>query len=243
MRIEVWSDVVCPFCYVGKRELQAALADFEHADEVEVVWKAFELDRTASAEGEDTAEHLMAKYGLSADEVAAQNDSIAERAAQVGLEFNWRSSKSTNTLDAHRLIKLAETEGKGDEATEAFMKAFFTDGELVSDHDTLVRVATGIGLDEARVREVLGGVEFAEQVHADESEAAGYGISGVPFFLFEGQWAVSGAQPAELFTQALDQVWAETHKPKFITLEGVDMGNQPAGGGSCGCGGCGCGAN
>ena len=96
---------------------------------------------------------------------------------------------------------------------------------------------------EAQVREVLGGVEFAEQVHADESEAAGYGISGVPFFLFEGQWAVSGAQPAELFTQALDQVWAETHKPKFITLEGVDMGNQPAGGGSCGCGGCGCGAN
>lgn len=241
MRIEVWSDVVCPFCYIGKRELQAALADFEHADQVDVVWKAFELDRTASTDGEDTTEHLMHKYGMSADQVAAQNDALAERAAQAGLEFNWRASKSTNTLDAHRLIKLAETEGKADEASEAFMKAFFTDGELVSDHETLVRVATGIGLDEARVREVLGGVEFAEQVHADQSEAAGYGITGVPFFLFEGQWAVSGAQPAELFGQALEQVWAETNKPKFITLEGFDMGNQDAGG-SCGCGGCGCGA-
>lgn len=239
MRIEVWSDVVCPFCYVGKRELAKALETFEHADEVEVIWKSFELEPNASKQGEDTAEHLMAKYGISAEQVAEQNDSLVERAAEVGLQFNWRESKSTNTLDAHRLIKLAETQGLGDQATERLMQAFFTDGELVSDHDVLVKIGTEIGLDEARVREVLGGIEFTEQVHADQQQASAYGISGVPFFLFDGEWAVSGAQPAELFSQALDQVWAETHKPRFITLgEEFDSG----GGGGCGCGGCGCGA-
>ncbi len=239
MRIEVWSDVVCPFCYIGKRELASALEHFDHADEVEVVWKAFELDPTASKQGEDATVHLMDKYGIDSEQVTLQNDALAERATEVGLQFNWRDAKVTNTLDAHRIIKLAESQGLAAEATEALMQAYFTDGELVSDPEVLVRLATGIGLDEARVREVLGGIEFTEQVRTDEQQASGYGISGVPFFLFDGQWAVSGAQPAELFAQALDQVWAETHKPQFITL-----GEQfdDAGGGSCGCGGCGCGA-
>lgn len=239
MRIEVWSDVVCPFCYVGKRELASALSEFEHADQVEVIWKSFELDRTAPAEGEELTEHLSAKYGMTAEQVAAQNDQLAARAAEVGLQFNWRDAKSTNTLDAHRLIKLAATQGLADEATERLMKAYFTDGELVSDHETLVRLGTEIGLDADRVREMLAGIEFTEEVHTDEQEAAGYGISGVPFFLFEGQWAVNGAQPAELFSQALSQVWDETHKPQFITLGEEFSG----GGGGCGCGGCGCGAN
>lgn len=240
MRIEVWSDVVCPFCYIGKRELAAALDQFEHADKVEVVWKSFELDPTAAKDAEDTAQHLMAKYGIDEAQVTAQNDALAERASEVGLTFNWRESKSTNTLDAHRLIKLAESQGLGDQATERLMQAFFTDGDVVSDHDVLVKVGTEIGLDEARVREMLDGMEFTEQVRTDEQQAAGYGISGVPFFLFEGQWAVSGAQPAEFFSQALDQVWAETHKPRFITL-GEEF-DTAGGGGCCGGGGCGCGA-
>lgn len=235
MRIEVWSDVICPFCYVGKRELAKALSQFSHADKVEVIWKSFELDRTAAAEPEDLVEHLMAKYAMSAEQVAAQNDQLAERAAEVGLEFNWRDAKSVNTLDAHRVIKLAATQGLADEATDRLMKAYFTDGEVISDQEVLVRIATEIGLDEARVREVLAGVEFAEEVHADEQEAAGYGISGVPFFLFEGQWAVSGAQPAELFGQALEQVWAETNKPRLITLGEEFQGGGGCGGGSCGC--------
>lgn len=241
MRIEVWSDVVCPFCYVGKRELASALGDFEYADQVEVVWKAFELDAAAPAEGADATEHLMTKYGISAEQVAAQNDQLAARAQEVGLQFNWQASKSANTLDAHRLIKLAETAGLADEATDKVMSAFFTDGELVSDHQVLTRIGSEIGLDEARVREMLAGVEFTEQVRADQQEAAGYGISGVPFFLFDGQWAVTGAQSAELFGQALEQVWQETHKPRLITL-GEEFATAGAGGGGCGCGGCGCGA-
>lgn len=237
MRIEVWSDVVCPFCYVGKRELAAALADFEHSDEVEVVWRAFELDPDAPAEGQDATELLMHKYQLNPAQVAAQNEQLAARAAEVGLTYNWRQSKSANTLDAHRLIKLAGTESLAEQATEQLMQAFFTDGLVVSDHEVLVRIGTEIGLDAERVRNLLAGVEFAEEVHIDQSRASRYGIQGVPFFLIDGQWAVSGAQPADLFRQALDQVWDETHRPQFITL------GETSGGGGCGCGSCGCGAN
>lgn len=236
MRIEVWTDVVCPFCYVGKRELANALSDFEHADQVEVVWKAFELDPNASANGQDATQHLMDKYGLSAAQSAAQNDQLATRAAEVGLNFNWRESKVTNTLDAHRLVKLAETQGLGGVATDRVMKAFFTDGSLVSDHEVLTRLGGEIGLQEDRVREVLEGVEFIEEVHRDEQEAAGYGISGVPFFVFEGQWAINGAQPAELFSEALDEVWQEIQRPRLINFAEESVG------GGCGCGGCGCGA-
>ncbi|MGB3954532.1 MAG: DsbA family oxidoreductase [Brooklawnia sp.] len=238
MRIEVWTDVVCPFCYIGKRELQTALAGFEHSDEVDVVWRAFELDPDAPAEGQDTTGLLMDKYQMSSAQVAAQNEQLAARAAEVGLTYNWRQSKSANTLDAHRLVKLADTEGLAEQATERLMQAYFTDGLVVSDHDVLVRIGTGIGLAADRVRDLLNGVEFAEEVHTDQSQASQYGIQGVPFFLIDGQWAVSGAHPAELFQQALDQVWDETHRPQFITL-----GEVSGGAGGCGCGSCGCGAN
>lgn len=238
MRIEVWTDVVCPFCYIGKRELQTALAGFEHSDEVDVVWRAFELDPDAPAEGQDTTGLLMDKYQMSSAQVAAQNEQLAARAAEVGLTYNWRQSKSANTLDAHRLVKLADSEGLAEQATERLMQAYFTDGMVVSDHDVLVRIGTEVGLATDRVRDLLDGVEFAEEVHTDQSQASQYGIQGVPFFLIDGQWAVSGAHPAELFQQALDQVWDETHRPQFITL-----GDVSGGGGGCGCGGCGCGAN
>ncbi len=238
MRIEVWTDVVCPFCYIGKRELQTALAGFEHSDEVDVVWRAFQLDPDAPAEGQDTTGLLMAKYQMSSAQVAAQNEQLAARAAEVGLTYNWRQSKSANTLDAHRLVKLADSEGLAEQATERLMQAYFTDGLVVSDHDVLVRIGTEVGLAADRVRDLLDGVEFAEEVHTDQSQASQYGIQGVPFFLIDGQWAVSGAHPAELFQQALDQVWDETHRPQFITL-----GDVSGGGGGCGCGGCGCGAN
>ncbi len=235
MLIEVWTDVVCPFCYVGKRELASALEDFAYADEVEVVFKSFELDQSAAIEGEEVTEHLMRKYGLSPAQVAAQNEQLAARAAEAGLTFNWRQARSANTLDAHRLIKLAGTQGLADQATDLLMKAFFTDGQVVSDRDVLVGIGAELGLDGDRVEQLLDRVEFAEEVHADQAEAGRYGITGVPFFLFEGQWAVSGAQPAELFLDALEQVWAETHQAQFITMgEGS--------GGSCGCGGCGCGS-
>ena len=158
MRIEVWTDVVCPFCYIGKRELQTALAGFEHSDEVDVVWRAFELDPDAPAEGQDTTGLLMDKYQMSSAQVAAQNEQLAARAAEVGLTYNWRQSKSANTLDAHRLVKLADTEGLAEQATERLMQAYFTDGLVVSDHDVLVRIGTGIGLAADRVRDLLNGV-------------------------------------------------------------------------------------
>lgn len=235
MLIEVWTDVVCPFCYIGKRELASALEDFAYADEVEVVFKSFELDPSAASEGEDGTEHMMRKYSLSSAQVAAQNEQLAARAAEVGLTFNWRQAKSANTLDAHRLIKLAGTQGLADQATDLLMKAYFTDGLVVSDRDVLMAIGTQLGLDTDRVRQLLEGVEFAEEAHTDQAEAVRYGITGVPFFLFEGQWAVSGAQPAEFFLEALEQVWAETHQAQFITV-GEERG------GGCGCGSCSCGS-
>lgn len=240
MRIEVWSDVVCPFCYIGKRELEAALADFEHADKVEVVYRSFELDPEAATTGEPLVEHLASKYSMTPEQVTSQNDQLAARAADIGLEFNWQQARTSNTLDAHRLVKLAETEGLAAQATERLMNAYFTDAEVVSDHDTLVRVGTEIGLDAERVRAMLGTTEYAEEVRADQQQAMGYGIQGVPFFLFEGQWAVSGAQPAEMFSEALQTVWDETTRPQLITIGEEFSGG--GGGGSCGCGGCGCGA-
>ncbi|MFB9621241.1 DsbA family oxidoreductase [Brooklawnia cerclae] len=241
MRIEVWSDVICPFCYIGKAELTKALATFAHADEVDVVYRSFELDPQAPRTGQDPVASLADKYGMSREQVAANNDQVAARAGSVGLAFDWAASKPTNTFDAHRIVKLAETENKSTEVVDALMKAYFAEGELVSDHEVLVRIATDAGLDEARVRQVLDGIEFAEDVHTDEQEAAAYGATAVPFFLFDGQWAVTGAQPADMLGQALDQVWSETHKPRFITL-GAEFDNA---GGGCGCGGgsCGCGAH
>lgn len=241
MRIEVWTDVVCPYCYVAKHELAKALAGFEHAEAVEVVWKSLQLEDDASSEGVDATDFLVAKYGISVEDVITENEQLAVRAAELGLDYNWGDSLITNSLDAHRLVKLAETQGLADEANERFMRAYFTDGELLSDRDTLLRLGTEVGLDADRMTEVLDGVEFTEQVHTDMQQAAAYEIEGVPFFLFEGKWAVSGAQPAELFSEALRQVWDETHRPKLITL---GAGFEESAGGCCGGGGggCGCGA-
>lgn len=240
MRIEIWSDVVCPFCYIGRAELATALASFGHAGEVEVVDRAFELDPHAPRTAQDPIAGLADKYGMTRQEAMANNDRIAARARDIGLTFDWASSKPANTFDAHRVVKLAGAEGKSTAVVDALMTAYFAHGELVSDHDALVRIAAGAGLDQARVREVLSGIEFAEQVHTDEQEAAAYGATAVPFFLFEGQWAVTGAQSAQMLASALDQVWAETHKPRFITLGASP--DDAAGGCACGGGSCGCGA-
>lgn len=238
MRIDIWSDVVCPFCYIGRRRLEAALERFEHRDEVRIVWRSFELDPTTTA-GENTpvVELMARKYRMSAGQAEAQNAALAQQAESVGLTFNWAEAKNANTFDAHRLVHLAAMRGDetADELEQRLMRAYFTEGRAVDSHDVLVEVAVEAGLDEAEVRAVLAGDRFAEEVRSDEEAARQLGITGVPFFVVAEKFAVSGAQPVEVFVQALEQGWdhSRPHPFEMVVGEGIE-----AGGPACGPEGC-----
>lgn len=210
MKIEVWSDFVCPFCYVGKRILENALEKFEHSDDVEVTFKSYELDPTSvSDKSVHFEEELAKKKNMSLDNIKEMNESIILRAKEVGLDYNFDNMKQTNTLDAHRLMKYAETQGKGDAYTERVLKAHFEESEFIGSQETLVRLATEVGLDESDSRGVLESGKYLDEVRADQSEATQLGVQGVPFFVINRKYAVSGAQPEELFLQTLEKVWAE----------------------------------
>ena len=208
MKVEIWSDVVCPWCYVGKRNLEAALAEFPHADEVEVEWRSFELDPTTPTRvGLSMDEVLERKYGMSADEAAGANRRMTDLAASVGLEYHLDRVQIGNTFDAHRLIHLAADSGVGGAMKERLLAAYFTEGRAVSDHATLVELATEVGLDPARVAEVLDGDEFATAVRSDEARAVELGSTGVPFFVVDGRLGIPGAQPPDVLLRLLTRVW------------------------------------
>jgi predicted DsbA family dithiol-disulfide isomerase len=210
MTVEIWSDVVCPWCYIGKRRFEAALEAFEHADEVTVMWRSFELDQEAPRQPEGTAaERLAAKYGMSVERAETLNAEMTERAAGEGLEFHFERARGGNTFDAHRLIHLAATYGHQAAAQERLMRAYFTDGEAIADPETLIRVITELGVEEAEARDVLATERFSDDVREDELLASQLGIQGVPFFVFDRKLGVSGAQPPEVLVQALQRAWDE----------------------------------
>jgi predicted DsbA family dithiol-disulfide isomerase len=212
MRIEVWSDVVCPWCYIGKRHLETALAAFPHRDEVQVTYRSFELDPTApEVPVETTVESLAKKFGTDvagARELMKRADGAAEAA---GLHFQHADAPHARTVDAHRLLHLALAEGRQAELKEALLAAYFVRAENVGDHDVLRTEAVGVGLDPARVDEVLATDEYADAVAADIDQARAYGAGGVPFFVVDQRYGLSGAQPTEVFSRLLDQAWAESH--------------------------------
>jgi predicted DsbA family dithiol-disulfide isomerase len=202
LTVEIWSDVVCPWCYVGKRRFEKALAGFEHRDDVEVVWRSFELDPNAPAEREHSgAEHLAAKYGMSLEQAERSNAQMTELAASEGLEYHLDRTRGGNSFDAHRLIHKAAGEGLQDAMKERLMRAYFTDGAAIGDPATLGRLADDLGV------EPLTGDEFGDAVREDEQLALRIGIQGVPFFVLGRRYGVSGAQPAELLLQALEKAW------------------------------------
>ena len=210
MKIEVWSDVVCPFCYVGKRRLEAALAEFPHREAVEVVWRSFELAPDAPAEtGEPLDAMLARKYGMDLAEARAANARVTAMAAEVGLEFRLDRARSGNTFDAHRLLHLAATRGLGGAAKERLLRAYFTEGRAVGVREELVALGVDVGLDEAEVRAALDGGAHADAVRADQHEARELGVQGVPFFVIDRRYAVSGAQPTSVFEDVLARAWAE----------------------------------
>ena len=218
MRVEIWSDVICPWCYIGKRQFEKALQDFEHRDQVDVVHRSFQLDPT-SPRGVtvDVTDMLADKYGMSPEQAVQMNRQMEERAAGVGLEYHLEGGRAGNTADAHRLVHLAAKHGLQDTIVEALYKAHFTDGRSIFDHDSLVRIVEEAGLDAAAARETLASTTFTADVEADQREARDLGANGVPFFVIDRRYGISGAQPPEAFTEALTRAWTDAH-PTLTTL-------------------------
>jgi predicted DsbA family dithiol-disulfide isomerase len=205
VRIEIWSDVVCPWCYIGKRRLEHALAEFEHADEVEIVWRSFQLNPDAPHQATSTKQYLVKRFGPQAGQMSER---VAAIAKEEGLDFG-PDSLTVNTFDSHRLLHLAGDEGVQDAAKERLLRAHFTEGADLSDPDTLVALMKEAGVNEDRAREVLENPdEYAKAVNADIEEARALGANGVPFFVIDRKYGISGAQPAETFREALRTAYA-----------------------------------
>jgi predicted DsbA family dithiol-disulfide isomerase len=211
LTVDIWSDVVCPWCYLGKRRFEAALERFEHRDDVTVRWHSFELDTDApQSNDEPAAERLARKYGMTVEEAEAKHAQMTEMGAAEGLEFRYDLSRSGNTFDAHRLIQLAGEHDLQDAVKERLLRAYFTEGEPIGDPERLVALVTEAGLDTDEARAVLDGDAYAEAVREDEQIAHQIGIHGVPFFVIGRRFGVSGAQPADALLGALERAWDES---------------------------------
>ncbi len=227
MKVEIWSDVACPWCYIGKRRFESALDQFAHRDQVEVVWRSFQLDPNApKTSGKTVTAMLAEKYGVSLAQAQAMNDRVSGMAAEVGLDYHLENAQYANTFDAHRVIHLAASHGLQHEAEERFFKAYFVEGKSLGDAETLVALAAEIGLDADETRTMLESDDFASDVRADVKRAAMLGIQGVPFFVVDEKYGVSGAQPTELFGEVLGQVWAESHPLTLVGTPNSDDANQ-----------------
>ncbi len=210
LRIDIWSDVVCPWCYIGKRRLETALSRFEHADEVEVHWHSFQLD-PSHAEGhrQPVFEALAKKVGAPLAQVRAMTGQVTELAAAEGLKYDLERAVSVNTLDAHRLSHLAAAHGLGDQMHDRLLRAHLGEGEIVDDPDTLVRLGAEVGVPEDEIRRMLNGDAYADAVQEDIREARRIGASGVPFFVINRAYGLSGAQPVDTFLSALRTAHAD----------------------------------
>ena len=213
LRVDIWSDIACPWCYVGKRHLEAALARFAHRDHVEVTWHAFELDPSAPRvrdEATSYAERLAKKYGTPTARAEEMIRTMTETAARDGLDFRFDRIRPGNTFDAHRVIHLAHERGVQDAVKERLLRGYMTEGEAIGETEVLVRLGAQAGLAADEVAAVLASDDHAADVRADEAQARELGINGVPYFVFGGTYAVSGAQPAEVLLGALERAWEES---------------------------------
>ena len=215
MKVEIWSDIVCPFCYIGKRRFEQAFAEFAHADAVEVVWRSFELTPDyRPVPGRSVHESLAEKKGISVAKAKEMGDYMATMAQEVGLQYDFDHAVPTNTFLGHQLIHFAAKHGRQGAAKERLLAAYYLEGQNLNEIETLARLAAEIGLDADEARAALAAGTYAEAVRYDEYQAQQINVRGVPFFVFEDKYAVSGAQPAELFAEVLAKVWDETQPAK-----------------------------
>lgn len=208
MKVEIWSDVMCPFCYIGKRRFENALQNFEYANEVDVIWRSFQLNPDMKTDPDaNINEYLAEAKGWSVEQARQMNKQVADMAAEEGLEYNMEQAVVANSYDAHRLVQFAKDRGKATEMEEALFKAYFTDGENIADHANLINLAEHIGIDPTEAKSILDDDKYANAVNHDLRVAQNINITGVPFFLFDRKFAVSGARETEVFLKALKQSW------------------------------------
>lgn len=211
MKIEIWSDVMCPFCYIGKRHLEAALKEFPQKDQVEIVWKSFQLnpDMPESSD-ENVYEYLAKAKGISLEQSKQMHERVIEMAKNAGLDYNFDIAKVANSFKAHRVLQLAKRSNLGDELKEELLHAYFTEGKNVSDKQVLIELAEKVGMTAEDVELALSNDSFANYVNQDIEEARQIRVQGVPFFVFDRKYAISGAQPVEHFKATLEKVQAES---------------------------------
>ena len=236
MRIEIWSDIVCPWCYIGRARLQKALEGFEHRDEVQLVYKAFELDPSAPTDRTElTRDVLGRRYGGGEAQIRAMFSQVEQAGAQDGLDMRLEQTHIGNTRNAHRLVKLAARSGRDAAMLERLYTAYFTDGRSIFTTEDLVELATEVGLDASEARQALESGAFEDEIQADIRDAQRIGARGVPFFVVDGRFGISGAQPAETFSQALQQACDSRPKLQTVTAATSDTAADPA---ACGPEGC-----
>ncbi len=205
MQVEIWSDIVCPFCYIGKRKFEQALAQFPQKDKVQIVWKSYQLDPNAGAEGADYTKTLAEKKGWTLEQTRQITSNVTQMATSVGLEYHFEKAISANSFDAHRFSHFAHQHGLQDAAEEALFKAHFTEGKNIGDRATLVELGVSIGLDAAALKSMFESQDFADAVHLDIEQARQFQVSGVPFFVFDRKYAISGAQDSAVFLTTLQK--------------------------------------
>ncbi len=210
LKVKIWSDVMCPFCYIGKRRFEQALDQFPHKDEVEVEWKSFQLNPALKTDASKNINQYLAETkGWTLEYARQMNDYVTNMAIKVGLTYNMDKAIVANSFDAHRLSHLAKKYGKQDELGERLFRAYFTEGKNTADHATLVQLGVDIGLEAAEVQQMLDSKEYSDEVRRDSFEAQQVGVSGVPFFVLDNKYAVSGAQKSEMFLAGLQKAWEE----------------------------------
>lgn len=226
MKVEIWSDIMCPFCYIGKRRFENALQQFPHKDNTEVVWKSFQLNPAMQTDpAKNINQYLADAKGWTLEYAKQMNAHVTSMAKEVGLDYDFDKAVVANSFDAHRLIQLAKDHGKGDEMEERLFKAYFTEGKNTADHVTLLALGAEIGLDTETVQKVLAGNDYADKVEQDIYEARQIGVRGVPYFVLNNRYAVSGAQASETFLGALNKAYGEWEKDKPVLQ---DIGSDAA---------------
>jgi predicted DsbA family dithiol-disulfide isomerase len=239
MKVEIWSDIACPWCYIGKRRFEKALAAFPHRDEVEVQWRSYQLDPTLPDHHDGTElDYLVERKGMSRTQVSQMFEQVTQIAADEGLRYDFASVVVANSFAGHELLHLATSRGAGDEVKEALLSAHFEHGEDIGDREVLVRIGTEAGLDADEISRDLASRTWRDAVVADITAASALGISGVPFFVLDDKYGVSGAQPTELFTQALEQAWRESHPLVMLQPVATGIATDATDAGVCGPDGC-----
>jgi len=231
MKVEIWSDVMCPFCYIGKRRFEQALENFEYADRIEIEWRSFQLNPDMETDPEaNINEYLAETKGWSIEQAAQMNKRVSDMASDVGLQYHMDQAVVANSFDAHRLIQFAKTRDKGDQAEETLFQAYFTEGKNIAGNETLVSIAEEIGLDPDDSHAILESDQFSNTVTHDIQVASSMNIRGVPFFLFDRKYGISGAQETDYFLKALKQSWnewlEEQEEPVEITQSNNNTSNS-----------------